>query len=61
MRISARNVLPGTATSVTKGGVNAEVVVSLRGGESIVAVITNSSVDRLGLQPGIDAFAVIKM
>jgi molybdate transport system regulatory protein len=60
MRISARNVLPGTVTSITRGAVNAEVLISLRGGESIVAVITNSSVDRLGLQPGTDAFAVIK-
>ena len=60
MRISARNVLSGTVTSIIKGAVNAEVLISLRGGESLVAVITNSSVDRLSLQPGTEAFAVIK-
>jgi molybdate transport system regulatory protein len=60
MKISARNVLPGTVSSITKGAVNAEVVLSLRGGETIVAVITDPSVDRLGLQPGTDAFAIIK-
>jgi molybdate transport system regulatory protein len=60
MKISARNVLPGTVTAVTKGAVNAEIVLSLRGSESIVAVITNASVDRLGLKPGAEAFAVIK-
>lgn len=60
MRISARNVLPGTVLGITKGAVNAEVVLSLRGSESIVAVITNASVDSLGLQRGSDAFAVIK-
>jgi molybdate transport system regulatory protein len=60
MKISARNVLPGTVTNITKGAVNAEVDLSLRDGETIVSVITNSSVDRLGLQIGIAAFAVIK-
>ena len=60
MKISARNVLPGTVTGVTKGAVNAEIVLRLRGGESIIAVITNPSVDRLGLQTGTDASAVIK-
>lgn len=60
MIISARNVLPGTVAGVTKGAVNAEVVLSLRGGETIVAVITNPSVDRLGLQKGAEALAIIK-
>jgi molybdate transport system regulatory protein len=60
MRISARNVLAGTITRVAKGAVNAEIVLSLRGGETIVAVITNQSVDRLGLQEGNDAFAIVK-
>ena len=60
MKISARNVLTGTVTGITKGAVNAEIVLSLRGGEIIVAVITNPSADRLGLQPGTDAFAIIK-
>jgi molybdate transport system regulatory protein len=60
MKISARNVLPGKVTNITKGAVNAEVVLSFRGTETIVAVITNSSVERLGLHAGADAFAIIK-
>lgn len=60
MRISARNVLPGTITRVAKGAVNAEIVLSLRGSETIVAVITNQSVDQLGLELGKDAFAIVK-
>jgi molybdate transport system regulatory protein len=59
-KISARNVLPGTVTGITKGAVNAEIALSLRGGEIIVAVITNPSVDRLGLQMGTEASAIIK-
>jgi len=61
MKISARNVLPGTVTEINKGAVNAEVAISLRGGgEVVVSIITNASVDRLGLQKGIEAFAIIK-
>jgi molybdate transport system regulatory protein len=60
MRISARNVLAGTVKSVIKGAVNAEVTLALEGGEAVVAVITNSSAESLGLEPGKSAYAVIK-
>ena len=60
MKISARNVLPGTVAGITKGAVNSEIVLSLDGGETVVAVITNASVDRLGLQTGTEASAIIK-
>jgi molybdate transport system regulatory protein len=60
MKISARNVLAGTVKSVTKGAVNAEVTIALVGGESLVAIITNHSVDSLGLSEGSPAYGVIK-
>jgi molybdate transport system regulatory protein len=60
MKISARNVLAGTVQEVTKGAVNAEVTIAIQGGETVVAVITNSSVDSLELAPGKKAFAIIK-
>ena len=60
MKISARNVLGGTISKVTKGAVNGEVDLKLTGGEAIAAIITNTSVDRLGLKEGAKAFAVIK-
>jgi len=60
MKISARNVLAGTVKSVTKGAVNAEVSLALVGGETVVAIITNHSIDSLGLREGGDAYAIIK-
>ena len=60
MRISARNVLAGTVRNVTKGAVNAEIAIALEGGQTVVAVITNSSIDSLGLQEGKPAAAIIK-
>ena len=60
MKVSARNVLAGTISKVTKGAVNGEVDLELAGGEAIASIITNVSVDRLGLKEGAKAFAVIK-
>jgi molybdate transport system regulatory protein len=60
MRISARNVLAGKVEKVVKGAVNAEVDLKLAGGEKIAAVITNASVDSLGLFAGSPALAIIK-
>jgi molybdate transport system regulatory protein len=60
MKISARNALAGTISKVTRGAVNAEVELTLQGKEKLVAVITLSSVDSLGLKEGKSAYAIIK-
>ena len=60
MKISARNVLAGTVKNVTKGAVNAEVVLTLEGGETVASIITNASVDSLGLREGSSAYVIIK-
>ena len=60
MKISARNVLAGTVRKVTKGAVNAEVVLALKEGDTVTAIITNHSVDSLGLREGNSAYAIIK-
>ena len=60
MKISARNVLAGTVKKVTKGAVNAEVVLALKEGDTVTAIITNHSVDSLGLREGNSAYAIIK-
>lgn len=60
MKVSTRNVFPGTVTKVTKGAVNAEVHLATQGGDQIVAGITNASVDNLGLKEGVSATALVK-
>ena len=60
MKISARNQLPGTVTSVTEGAVMAEVVVAIDGGQEIVSAITAESARQLGLTAGKRVTAVIK-
>ncbi|MFZ5911799.1 MAG: TOBE domain-containing protein [Chloroflexota bacterium] len=60
MKLSARNILKGKVVKVVKGAVNAEVTLELPGGERLVSIITNASVDALGLAEGKQAYAVIK-
>ena len=60
MKLSARNVLKGKILNVIKGAVNSEVTLELPGGVQIVSIITNGSVENLGLEAGKEAFAVIK-
>jgi molybdopterin-binding protein len=60
MKISARNVLKGTVKKVIRGAVNSEVTIELPGGAQVVSIITNTSVESLGLKEGVAAYAVIK-
>ena len=60
MKISARNVLAGKVQEVTHGAVNAQVKLLLDGGETVVAIITSSSVESLGLKAGEAACAIVK-
>ncbi|MBK1618959.1 TOBE domain-containing protein [Lamprobacter modestohalophilus] len=60
MKISARNQFRGKVAEVTLGAVNAEVLVTLTGGEQIVAIVTNESVKSLNLKAGSDVIALIK-
>ncbi len=60
MKLSARNVLKGKVKKIVKGAVNAEVTLELPGGIQVVSIITNTSVENLGLKEGKDAYAVVK-
>ena len=60
MKLSARNVLPGTVIEVTKGATTAHVKIEVGGGTVITASITNEAVDDLKLKKGMKASAVVK-
>ncbi|UOA10758.1 TOBE domain-containing protein [Methylobacter sp. S3L5C] len=58
--LSARNCLRGTVIRMQYDGVDAEVVINLPSGDSLVATITQASAEALGLKPGISACTVFK-
>lgn len=60
MKTSARNQFFGTVKSIQIGAVNAEVILDIGGGSSLAAIITNKSVEHLGLAVGTEAYALIK-
>ncbi|EEW25280.1 TOBE domain-containing protein [Rhodobacter ferrooxidans] len=59
MKLSARNVLPGTVTEIVTGTVTSHVRISV-GGTIVTAAITNEAVKELGLKVGEAAYAVVK-
>lgn len=59
-KVSARNFVDGKVTALTKGAVNADVTITGSNGLVVSAIITNNSVDRLGLAIGSAAAAMFK-
>ena len=59
MKVSARNLLPGTVKAVHLGAVNAEVIIDA-GGIEIVSIITKESAENLGLKAGSKVKAMVK-
>jgi molybdate transport system regulatory protein len=60
LKTSARNRLCGTVVRCQEGAVNGEVIVELPGGKTVAAIITNDSIQSLGLKVGVRACALIK-
>jgi molybdate transport system regulatory protein len=60
MNVSARNVFKGKITTLINGAVNAEVELTLPGGDRIVAIVTENSVRSLALAVGQEAIAYVK-
>lgn len=60
MKISARNQLAGTVKAIKKGPINAEIVITIAGGNDIVSIITLSSAEKLKLKEGSKVYAIMK-
>ncbi len=52
--------MQGKVTELTKGAVNADLTITDASGLAVSAIITNNSVDRLGLAVGKAAAAMFK-
>jgi molybdate transport system regulatory protein len=59
-KLSARNQLKGVISRLTPGAVNSEVVIELKGGSTVAAIITNASAKRMELAVGKQAAAIFK-
>ncbi|MDI1232292.1 MAG: TOBE domain-containing protein [Methylobacter sp.] len=60
MQASGRNQFTGNVSKVLIGAVNAEIHVSLKDGEAIVASITKESIETLGIKIGMEVVALVK-
>ncbi len=60
MKVSARNLIPGTIKSITNGMVSSEVIIEIAPGVAITSVITKHSVEDMGLKEGDAVKAMVK-
>ena len=60
MELSARNQLKGKVTTIELGAVMANIKIEVNEPNTITAVITKESAERLGLKEGDDVAAIIK-
>jgi molybdopterin-binding protein len=60
MQVSARNALKATVKKVVEGSVNTEVILEVAPGVEVVAIITKGSAQKLQLEEGKEAYAIIK-
>ena len=60
VKLSARNRLEGTVTSLTEGPVSTEVAIGLPNGLTVYATITRDGATAIGLKVGVPAAAVFK-
>lgn len=60
LKVSAGNQIHGHVVTVERGAVNAEVLIDIGGGGSMVAIVTDESIDALTLRPGREVYALVQ-
>ncbi|WP_200764025.1 TOBE domain-containing protein [Nitrosophilus alvini] len=60
IKLGVENRFAGRVERISRGSVNAEVIVALRGGNTICAGLTNAALDELGLKEKMDVVAFCK-
>ena len=58
--LSSRNQLRGTIRSISRGIVNAEIMIITESGLEMTSIITVGSCVQMGLEPGMEIIALIK-
>ncbi|MBS5050543.1 MAG: TOBE domain-containing protein, partial [Desulfovibrionaceae bacterium] len=58
--LSTRNQFTGKVKKLTRGFVNGEVIIELPGGLELTGIISLDSMNRLHLEQGVTATAVVK-
>lgn len=59
-KLSVRNRLCGTVSRLIRGQVNSDIVLTLTGGNTVSAIVTNDSIEQMGLEEGSAACAIFK-
>lgn len=60
MKLSARNQISGKIIKLVQGPVNCELVIEIKGGDKLAAIITKDAADELGLKEGSEVRAIFK-
>jgi molybdate transport system regulatory protein len=60
MKVSARNLWSGQVIQLSRGAINTLVELQLKGRDRLSALITNESVETLGLVKGVEVIAMVK-
>lgn len=60
LQLSSRNRLVGKVSRISSGGVNSEVILELKGANTLCATITNESLEELGIKKGMEVAAFCK-
>jgi molybdate transport system regulatory protein len=59
-KVSARNQFCGHISAIEKGAVNSDVTVELGDGQRVSAIVTNTSLEEMGLEVGARCCALVK-